>query len=512
MYGLGLYHSSASSYPLTISRELYLWAATVMTTRSFPGPAVFNQVKGSYPTYNSDDEGRTPVLIPGLDLLNHSPSSHVSWVWDTAACTIKTDELLPGGSEVLNNYGPKSNEECENESYHCLGDLFSRLLTPQVIMGYGFSLPNNSADHFSIGFTPAIAAYLKTTKDRRSDSDFNSNTRERENLRQGKDQGTSIHWVRIRDNQPEFSPYFLEDFSIAIENTREHHEADENDKKDLDLFNDSYTRNKLHVLCAVLMVLQKGQRGILKHSRELPKTARNPRQVDAARYRQTQMDILSQVLDKLCSKLRSLVRQDIGGHRQLKIVRLDDLLMQTPKKLQRDFRDVLNAGLKTRDPIKIRKRGGTDFAFTVWLCGMLLQQQQAEIGQEQAARPDSTFEARCKRWHRFLHDKYPDEASLDVPDDHPNTAMRAERAMWFDPVRNATSEADGEANTAATLTSYLDVVQVCVTKHPESLYNDAGVTKELLGWCHNVIRNEGVWIPNLQDEEEDDDWVLYLEC
>ncbi len=84
-----------------------------MTSRSFPGPAVFNQPGGNYPTYNDDPDGKAPVLIPGLDLLNHHPSSRVAWLWDASACTIKTDELLSGEAEVPNNYGPKSNEERE---------------------------------------------------------------------------------------------------------------------------------------------------------------------------------------------------------------------------------------------------------------------------------------------------------------------------------------------------------------------------------------------------------------
>ncbi len=96
---------------LMLPRELYLWAATVMTSRSFPGPAVFNQPEGHFPTYIDNAEGKAPVLILGLDLLNHNPSSRVAWLWNSAACTIKTDELLTGGSEVPNNYGPKSNEE-----------------------------------------------------------------------------------------------------------------------------------------------------------------------------------------------------------------------------------------------------------------------------------------------------------------------------------------------------------------------------------------------------------------
>ena len=87
-----------------------------MTSRSFPGPAVFNQTENNIPIHNNSDEGKAPVLIPGLDLLNHIPSSRVAWIWDSAACTIKTDETLSGGSEVPNNYGPKSNEECTSKN------------------------------------------------------------------------------------------------------------------------------------------------------------------------------------------------------------------------------------------------------------------------------------------------------------------------------------------------------------------------------------------------------------
>lgn len=84
-----------------------------MTSRGFPGPAVFNQPEGNIPTYMDNPEGRAPVLIPGLDILNHRPPSRVAWVWDSAACTINIDEVLESGSQVPNNYGPKSNEECK---------------------------------------------------------------------------------------------------------------------------------------------------------------------------------------------------------------------------------------------------------------------------------------------------------------------------------------------------------------------------------------------------------------
>ncbi len=81
-----------------------------MTTRSFAGPASFNRNKGEFLVVG-DAVGRSPVLIPGLDLLNHNPSAKVSWIWDPNFCALKVEESTPGGCQVWNNYDPKSNEE-----------------------------------------------------------------------------------------------------------------------------------------------------------------------------------------------------------------------------------------------------------------------------------------------------------------------------------------------------------------------------------------------------------------
>lgn len=58
----------------------------------------------------SDLDG-SPVLLPGLDILNHSPAAKVTWQWTKEACNILSDQQLSSGTEILNNYAPKSNEE-----------------------------------------------------------------------------------------------------------------------------------------------------------------------------------------------------------------------------------------------------------------------------------------------------------------------------------------------------------------------------------------------------------------
>ena len=81
-----------------------------MTTRSFSGPASFNRKEGEL-VVADDGVGRSPLLIPGLDLLNHNPSAKIAWVWDKNVCALRVDEPVPGGCQVWNNYDPKSNEE-----------------------------------------------------------------------------------------------------------------------------------------------------------------------------------------------------------------------------------------------------------------------------------------------------------------------------------------------------------------------------------------------------------------
>jgi hypothetical protein len=82
-----------------------------MSSRSFGGPAVFSQNESDV-SIHADFDAKSPVLIPGLDILNHDPSQRVTWLWESSSCTIKNNVNVIGGSQIWNNYGPKSNAEC----------------------------------------------------------------------------------------------------------------------------------------------------------------------------------------------------------------------------------------------------------------------------------------------------------------------------------------------------------------------------------------------------------------
>lgn len=104
-------------------------ASTYLSSRAFPSTLL-----SSTPSLKSTLSSH-PVLLPGIDSLNHARGQPVSWVVSHAkpedSSAESTISLLlhnPAkvGQELFNNYGAKPNSE--------------------LILGYGFSLPNNPDD------------------------------------------------------------------------------------------------------------------------------------------------------------------------------------------------------------------------------------------------------------------------------------------------------------------------------------------------------------------------------
>lgn len=120
-------------------REQYLAAATHLASRAFP-----SSILSPTPTLQTTPSTK-PILLPGVDSLNHKRGHPVSWVitipvdsnYNTNPSSTLATPKEPtislilhngahAGEELFNNYGPKPNAE--------------------LILGYGFSLPNNPDD------------------------------------------------------------------------------------------------------------------------------------------------------------------------------------------------------------------------------------------------------------------------------------------------------------------------------------------------------------------------------
>lgn len=116
---------------LISDREHYLTAATYLSSRAFP-----SSLLSPTPTLVHSDNTH-PILIPGVDALNHARGQPVSWSVAFPDAKHTADSKKPmisliihrptaEGEELFNNYGPKPNSE--------------------LILGYGFSMPNNPDD------------------------------------------------------------------------------------------------------------------------------------------------------------------------------------------------------------------------------------------------------------------------------------------------------------------------------------------------------------------------------
>jgi len=125
-------------------RKDYLWAATVVSSRSFPS-RLMNPLTTASPeiaasTYialsadlpcetqstpsQPGDSTSDQILIPVMDMLNHRPNHPVTWLTSSDNITFVTETDYPGDAEVFNNYGAKGNEERTTPA-HAMADFQS---------------------------------------------------------------------------------------------------------------------------------------------------------------------------------------------------------------------------------------------------------------------------------------------------------------------------------------------------------------------------------------------------
>ncbi|KAK4554707.1 hypothetical protein LTR86_008209 [Recurvomyces mirabilis] len=131
--------------------DLFRWAITMFTSRTFSSRAIAPQDSKYWTTYKTNAQGqrqtvlldmsRTPaedldfsVLFPVQDFGNHSNNARVDWTFDPGRFSVKVNDPVEAEQEVFNNYGPKPNDE--------------------LLMGYGFCIPDNPFDGVLLTLKP----------------------------------------------------------------------------------------------------------------------------------------------------------------------------------------------------------------------------------------------------------------------------------------------------------------------------------------------------------------------
>ncbi|KAL8687112.1 MAG: hypothetical protein Q9218_006624 [Villophora microphyllina] len=432
-----------------------------------------------------------PVLLPGLDLLNHSPTAKVAWHWTEDTFSITSDVALEGGREIFNNYAPKSNEE--------------------LILGYGFSLFKNPSDHCNLALGPMAVARINEMNNHRQPDRVLQDSLQRivpSSSKASKDDRlpssvTGVGWVRLvhnffdyADNDAVtgpripvhvFSPRFLEHASMAFSNAREH--SCGYSSAEIELFAATTTRNKLHTASAIAMILQKQYIDILAKNADLPAWPDNPRQFYAARYRRGQILILQAVVESIVANLRGLVGLGSLRQRDKRILRLEHILKAGPKDFLSDFRALLHVGLGTRNADKIKRQESVDTVFTLWLCGLWLWTLPAVDTERQlSVRP--SLPERMASWILFIRYTYGQDSDIG--------------RHW------TTTPAGEESETLVE--ACLRMINTAVAKNQRSFYNHSKATSDLLLWCLRVILEETFMCPGLEGQvgDENDETMLFL--
>ncbi|KAF2104297.1 SET domain-containing protein [Rhizodiscina lignyota] len=115
--------------------EMFLWAASMFSSRCFPSNLTLPNRGEPF-----------SLLYPVLDCLNHEFGAKATWFFKDGSFSLSVEKALKKGEQVFNNYAPKGNEE--------------------LLLGYGFTLPGNSADEVMVRLSkppPPVHEVLKAT-------------------------------------------------------------------------------------------------------------------------------------------------------------------------------------------------------------------------------------------------------------------------------------------------------------------------------------------------------------
>ncbi|KAL8825591.1 MAG: hypothetical protein Q9170_007735 [Blastenia crenularia] len=376
-------------------------------------------------------------------------------------------------------------------------------------MGYGFSLFKNPSDHCNLTLGAMARARIQAMREQQGQDLVVIDPSTRSDLPMlGPTQDTKsnssdagVGWVRLTGHtQPHnthvssrsshyiFSTNFLRQASLAFANTRERIVDPSNG--DVDFVTTPLSRNKLHTMSAITMMLQKQQLDILVTNAELPAWPNNMRQFYAARYRRGQLFILRTVIRSIIVNLRQDLGLEPSRYRDKRVVRLDHVMKSGPKEFLQDFRAAIHVGLGTRNPDRIKRYNSVEVVLVLWLCGLWIWTSPIpDSGSETIMKED--LPAITADWIAFVRANYGDESHIGK--------------QW-------TSTPPSEEGISIAESCHL-IVKAAVAKNPRTLFNCYEANVHRLLWCLRVVREESFMCPSLEGEigEAGDELMLFLE-
>ncbi|KAK6505329.1 hypothetical protein TWF481_007235 [Arthrobotrys musiformis] len=265
--------------------DLYLRAATIYTSRSFPSKLV--GVAGSAPAdknASNPDDTSFPVLIPLVDILNHKPNTKIIWEPTPTLFSLKIPETLPAGSQVFNNYGPKGNEE--------------------LLMGYGFVIPDNPTDSLAMKFTISPRGQAAEIWEQRK---LKQTWKEVFHLKKSTDIDQDPKGPHSLEN--DWPDALVDLFRILVANESEIDDLENGDPNATPIS----IRNELAVALGLKAAINQKLAAIRKYDLSLASPAASYREKLADTYRKGQEEIIVSKIKKLESFLECYARDRILG-------------------------------------------------------------------------------------------------------------------------------------------------------------------------------------------------------
>lgn len=301
-----------------------------------------------------------PVLFPVMDVANHGMESHVDWAFDPGRFSLTTQEILGPGDEVLNNYGPKPNDE--------------------LLMGYGFCLPGNRHDRVLLTLkapSETLQVFLRESHAGYFDASANWDPVKATFRVQRFDvREESCGSTAIFEHLPEA---LLELFLYIILDERSRLPGSPIASPTGYLLQESYGRRYLPHIARKLVESLVPK--LSKIADALPPDAipRNAKQSQSSTYRAGQMDIMQSVIAPLRLYLRTLrpAADTTNVHDQqsylLTIEEALGMLRSEDRKAYDDFMRGVEANTNSSDPSTLVQAGWEDELWVLFLCFAALQ-------------------------------------------------------------------------------------------------------------------------------------------
>ncbi|KAI5197204.1 SET domain-containing protein [Aureobasidium subglaciale] len=456
--------------------ELFRWAATVYSSRSFNGLTVTSQDSQHWTAYKHDSSGTSTVLLnhndyiqdwkkfsvlfPAIDIGNHNPNARVDWTYDPDRFSLSVSERIEPGSQVYNNYGPKSSEE--------------------LLMGYGFCAPGNPYDGLLLAMRPPpppLQQMLSITHPEyfKDNGEWNS-------------EAATFRLLHVKlQETSNASPFdqawgcvpapLAELFCYVVQLERGVDVAPIEDAEEY-LYHGDGKRYLPRIALYIMMSLIPKIGKLEEANESLPSEPTNLRQASVKIYRDMQYEVINTVQECMAAYLKDLQPEEVISTAGSAIWTLEDALDLLEIEMPAAHKSFMSGVKYVTGTTKLRKLRGSEheeYLWTILLCYLYLAH---------TSQPSTSNPSLIANWIQSLVDEYGEPA------------LQA-------------GEPDEETDEDAA--EYLDRVKKAAMFLPGSLWTDAAWTADfVLDFGMRISKSQGTYMDIGEEDDEDLRYVVYL--